>query len=228
MLDKEGFDNWSGVYDEDILKKQENGYPFEGYYHTLGYIQKKVKADRAKDILDIGIGTGLLTETLYEAGMKITGVDFSSRMLDRAKTKMPQGRFLTFDLNNGLPKELEGESFDHIISSYAVHHIDDERKIELFNMLMQHLRHAGLMLIGDVAFETREDMERVKARSTGWDDSEYYMAAAEMIEELEKQHVISEFVKTSCCSGVLVIKAPSDQLNTEVLMRKTLSGKNPL
>ena len=119
---------------------------------------------------------------------------------------MPQGRFIRFDFNQGLPKELAGETFDFIISSYAVHHIDDEQKVTFFQRLMQHLNDEGQILIGDVAFETKRDMERVRAQSSGWDDAEYYIIAEEMVRELAKHQLQSEFVKTSSCSGVLVIK----------------------
>ncbi|MCP4539117.1 MAG: class I SAM-dependent methyltransferase [Chloroflexi bacterium] len=206
MLDNKGFDNWSGAYDQDILKMQDEGYPFEGYYDTLGYIQNQVQAGGAKTVLDIGIGTGLLTETLYKAGIAITGVDFSTKMLDLARTRMPQGRFVQFDFNQGLPKELAGETFDFIVSSYAVHHIDDKQKVTFFRGLVQHLNDEGQVLIGDVAFETQRDMENVRAQSTGWDNAEYYMIAETMIRELAKHQLRSEFVKTSSCSGVLVIQ----------------------
>ncbi|MCP4631400.1 MAG: class I SAM-dependent methyltransferase [candidate division Zixibacteria bacterium] len=139
MLDEKGFDGWSGGYDEDIRKRQGNEYPFEGYSKTLGYIQDKVKAGKAVKILDIGIGTGALTEILYGEGIEITGVDFSDKMLDLAKEKMPKGRFIKFDFNKGLPKEIEGETFNYIISSYAIHHIDDDQKIVFFKELIRTL-----------------------------------------------------------------------------------------
>jgi hypothetical protein len=41
--------------------------------------------------------------------------------------------------------------------------------------LMQSLSDEGVVLIGDVAFETKRDMEKVRGRSTGWDDKEHYI-----------------------------------------------------
>lgn len=206
MLTNKGFDKWSGAYDEDILKKQDKGYPFEGYYRTLGYIQNIVDSTKKKRVLDIGIGTGLLTETLYNAGSKITGVDFSSQMLEQAKAKMPQGRFIRFDFNLGLPKELCQEKFDYIISSYAIHHINDEQKISFFIKLLGNLCDTGQILIGDIAFETRADMDRVMLQSDNWDDAEHYMIAEDLISTLTRRQLNAAFVKTSNCSGVLVIQ----------------------
>ncbi len=207
MLDNKGFDRWSGKYDNQILEMQEMGYPFEGYYNTLGYIQGKVREGRANNVLDIGIGTGLLTETLYKDNLKITGVDFSDKMLILAKEKMPRGRFVKFDFSEGLPIELKGEKFDYIISSYALHHIDNDQKVVFIRMLMQNLRDSGFVLIGDIAFETRAEMERVRKLSTDWDEEEFYMIGEEIIDKLRKYHFRSEFVKTSNCSGVLVLQA---------------------
>lgn len=206
MLGSKGFDRWAGGYDKDILAMQDEGYPFEGYYNTLGYIQNKVKAGKAEKILDIGIGTGLLSETLYREGVEITGIDFSARMLDLAKKKMPNGRFIQFDFNEGLPKEIKGEKYDHIISSYAIHHIDDEQKIDFLKGIVQNLTDGGLVLIGDIAFETGAAMEKVREQSTVWDEAEHYMVAEKIINELAKHQLKSEFVKTSNCSGVLVIQ----------------------
>jgi len=40
MMNAKGFDKWSGEYDESI--KNSKGYPFEGYYDVLGYVQGQV------------------------------------------------------------------------------------------------------------------------------------------------------------------------------------------
>jgi putative AdoMet-dependent methyltransferase len=208
VLSNQDFDKWAGEYDEHILAMQNKGYPFEGYYKTLGYIQNKIKSSKAARILDIGIGTGLLTETLYREGIEITGVDFSARMLELAKIKMPDARFIQFDFNQGLPTEIKGEKFDFVISSYALHHIDDDQKIDFLTGLMHNLNPGGFVLIGDIAFETTASMVKVREQSTGWDEAEHYLVAETILDQLAEHQIEAEFVKTSNCSGVLVIQAP--------------------
>ena len=205
MRNNNGFDQWSGAYDEDILRMQNEGYPFEGYYQTLGTIQNKVLSGHAKNILDIGIGTGLLSEVLYKEGIQITGLDFSAKMLAQARQKMPDGNFIQFDFNAGLPDELTGKKFDCIISSYAIHHINDYKKAALISQLLNHLNPDGWIFIGDVAFETEQAMLEVKAKSSGWDESEYYMIADEIIGLLKLNRIPAAFVRISMCSGVLSI-----------------------
>jgi putative AdoMet-dependent methyltransferase len=206
MLNNKGFDHWSGAYDEDILRMQNEGYPFEGYYHTLGHIQNKVLDCNAKHVLDIGIGTGLLSEVLYNKGMQITGVDFSEKMLAKARQKMPHGSFIQFDFNAGLPEELRELNFDCIISSYAIHHINDRQKVAFLSRLIHHLNPKGWILIGDVAFESQQAMQDVKSKSAGWDESEYYMLADQIIAALAEISIKAAFEKTSSCSGVLSIQ----------------------
>ena len=206
MLNSKGFDQWSGAYDDDILRMQNEGYPFEGYYHTLGTIQNKVLACQAQQVLDIGIGTGLLSEVLYNKGIQITGVDFSEKMLSQARQKMPQGSFIQFDFNAGLPAELNDSKFDCIISSYAIHHITDRQKITFITQLMHHLNKNGWTLLGDVAFENEQAMQDVKAKTSGWDESEHYMIADQMVASLSKAGIATKFLRTSSCSGVLSIQ----------------------
>ncbi len=209
MLNNKGFDNWSGHYDEEILKLQDKGYPFEGYYRTLGYIQKSVLNKGSKKILDIGIGTGLLSESLYRNGLNITGIDFSNKMIEQAKQKMPNARFIQYDFNSGLPEKLNKDKFDHIISSYAIHHISDNGKIEFFNSLGTYLNPNGTILIGDISFQTQNEMLTVKEHSKGWDESEYYFIYEEISKALESNKFITTYKKTSNCSGVLKIQPVS-------------------
>ncbi|MGW1992096.1 class I SAM-dependent methyltransferase [Embleya sp. NPDC001921] len=59
-----------------------------------------VPADPA-DVLDVGCGTGSLSRLLAEAGHRVTGVDLSPRMIERARAKLSAGglsaRFLVGD-----------------------------------------------------------------------------------------------------------------------------------
>ncbi len=47
---------------------------------------------KCSTILVIGFGTGTLTTKLYEEGCRIWGQDFSGRMIELAKAKMPEAK----------------------------------------------------------------------------------------------------------------------------------------
>ncbi len=83
----------------------------------------------------------------------------------------------------GLPKELENIQFDYIISTYAMHHLEDEDKIKLINKLEEYISRDGRIIIGDVAFQTRELLEQCKAKYENyWDDEEIYFVFNELKE----------------------------------------------
>ena len=102
MLDNKGFDEWAGTYDESI-SRWETGYPFEGYYKVLANIRKQISPTQSKKVLDIGVGTGLLSYELYRSGAMIWAIDFSDEMIKRARQKMPQATFFLHDIKGGFP-----------------------------------------------------------------------------------------------------------------------------
>jgi len=57
-------------------------------------------------ILDLGVGTGVLSSMLYEAGSIITASDCFSNMLTAAEEKMPDATFIKWDFSKRLPQPL--------------------------------------------------------------------------------------------------------------------------
>jgi putative AdoMet-dependent methyltransferase len=205
MMDSKGFDNWSGEYDESVANSK--GYPFEGYYHVLGHVHNMISVDNYTKILDIGIGTGQLTYELYKKGGQIYGVDFSEKMLELAREKMPKAEFYKFDFNNGVPEELKGMEFDYIVSSYAIHHIDDRQKVGYIKELGNILKDKGEIILADVAFETRDELVKFKEDSgKAWDNDEVYMVVDEIVHELCKEGFTCIYLQISQCAGVLEIR----------------------
>ena len=204
MLSNKGFDLWADGYDKSVgLSDEDNSYPFAGYKKVLGAIYNSIRENGAKSVLDIGFGTGVLTSRLYADGCKITGVDFSERMIEIAQAKMPDARLICHDFSCGLPAELAEEKFDAITCTYAIHHLTDEAKAGFIGELLTHLTENGLLLLGDVAFETRAELEKCKTVSgDDWDDDEIYIAA----DELRAHFPQAEFEKFSHCAGMLTLK----------------------
>ena len=205
MLDSKGFDLWSDNYDTQVeISDEENVYPFAGYKKVLSTVYEKVRKQNPKNILDIGFGTGILAKKLYDDGYNIYGIDFSNEMLKKAKQKMPNAELLQFDFTDGLPKEFEQKQFDVILSTYAIHHIDDEAKKLYILKLLKSLNPKGILIFGDVAFETEKDMEAARKKDyEEWDDEEYYLIAERF--NLWFPYLKTDFIKISYCSGVFTI-----------------------
>ncbi|NLM97377.1 MAG: class I SAM-dependent methyltransferase [Halanaerobiaceae bacterium] len=172
----------------------------------VDYVQNMIKLDKDVKILDIGIGTGLLTEELYKKGAQIYGIDFSKKMLEIAEKKMPGGIFYLHDFRYGLPEELNEEKFDYIVSSYAIHHINLDEKIELIKELKNRLKEKGKIIIADVAFETEEKLDECRQNSGElWDDDEFYIVLEDIKDRIAELNLEMEYTQISFCAGVLVI-----------------------
>ena len=206
MLNKQGFDLWADGYDETVQVSEENGvYPFAGYRAILNTIFNEVMEKKNARVLDIGFGTGVLTAKLYENGHHIDGIDFSEKMIALAQAKMPKANLIEWDIANGLPEEIKGKQYDYIVSTYVLHHLTDEEKVSFIKELMPLLTDGGKILIGDIAFETRQELEICKNDSKEfWDDDEFYFVFNELGSMLEEGCMLG-FIPISHCGGVIEI-----------------------
>ena len=204
MLGNKGFDLWADDYDKSVgLSDDENSYPFAGYKEVLNSIYNEVLALGCKNVLDIGFGTGTLTKRLYDRGLEIYGQDFSGEMIKIAQEKMPKAKFFAGDFTKDLVDFLKDNKYDAVIATYSLHHLTDEEKIYFIKSLLTLLNPGGKILIGDVAFESRKDLEACKEKSKDyWDEEEFYF----VYEDLKKYFEGLTFEKYSFCAGVLTIR----------------------
>lgn len=108
------------------------------------------RARRATSILELGIGAGETAARVLAVheGAHLTGVDSSPEMLAGAARALPGDRvtFVEADLADPLPPG----PFDLVVSALAVHHLEGERKAELFERVAASLEPGGLFVLGDV------------------------------------------------------------------------------
>ena len=201
MLSQSRFDLWADGYDKSVgVSEKENRYPFAGYKSVLGTIFQTVMEKPNAVVLDLGFGTSTLTAKLYENGCTVYGQDFSARMLELAAQKMPNAHLYQGDFTQGLVEPLLARRYDFIVATYALHHLTDEQKFSFLRVLREHLNPGGHILIGDVAFETRAELEQCrKAAGDTWDDEEIYFVA----DELKQAFPTLAFTKISYCAGIL-------------------------
>jgi len=104
-------------------------------------------------ILDLGAGDAILLATFLEAfpGSSGIAVDFSPLMLENARRRLaPFGkRAMTVEADLGSPAwgdALGKETFDAVVSSFAIHHLPDERKRTLYQEIYGRLSKGGVFL----------------------------------------------------------------------------------
>ena len=124
-----------------------------GYEEMLDAIVLGVPTD-CRRILDLGTGTGALSLKLLERcpNAQIVGVDYSPRMLRFAQAKIDAAGYddrwtgveADFgELAKGATVPEVEEKFDACVSSFAIHHLEDEMKQQLYQWVAQHLVEGG-------------------------------------------------------------------------------------
>ncbi|WP_051217290.1 MerR family transcriptional regulator [Paenibacillus assamensis] len=102
--------------------------------HSHGPVNYNEALQRASELanikagdrgLDLGIGTGNLAACCLSKGAIMTGVDQSEQMLERCRGKWPSIRLL---LGNMMALPVVNETFDFVVSSFALHHLTDEQQ----------------------------------------------------------------------------------------------------
>ena len=204
MLDKFGFDLWAQDYDKTVeISESGDEYPFAGYKDVLAYIYNAVRTMKAKKVLDIGFGTAVLTQKLYDDGLEIHGQDFSKNMLEIAQKKMPKAKLYEGDFTKAIDKNILSEKYDAIVATYSLHHIIDSEKKDFLKALLSLLNDGGKIFIGDVSFVDLASLEACREESIDyWDDDEHYF----VYESLKKDFPKAIFEKISFCSGVLILE----------------------
>ncbi len=89
-------------------------------------LMKVTEIKSGSRILDIGCGPGNSTNILSETGAKVTGIDFSQKMIDNATISYPKINFKQADAES-IPEE--DNTFDVVIANYVVHHLPDPEKV---------------------------------------------------------------------------------------------------
>jgi ubiquinone/menaquinone biosynthesis C-methylase UbiE len=96
-------------------------------------------------ILDAGCGAGIPTSRfLVNKGFNITGIDLSERMLELARNNVPEAKFIKMDMND---ITFEDNSFDGIVSVYALFHIPKVKHFSIFKRFFEVLKSGGILMI---------------------------------------------------------------------------------
>ena len=113
---REGYDQWASSYDDE-------GNPLLAL--------EEPEAERALgdvaglDVLDAGTGTGRHAIRLGACGARVTAIDFSDKMLAKARAKdgADRVRFENHDVTRRLP--YADASFDRVLSALVLEHVPD-------------------------------------------------------------------------------------------------------
>lgn len=202
------FEKWAERYDDTVFNtSKENEYKdvFEGYPKMLD----KIAQLSTGEVLEIGAGTGNLTQHLIRQGLDVTAIDPSEDMRAIANQKegihVIEGHFLK------IPVE---KKFDTIVSSFAFHHLDHQGKQEALNYMKQFLKPNGHIVFIDTLFESEMNKNQIIQYYTDKmyvnlvEDlqTEYYPFKDELEKIVEAANGTSEFEQQNCFAWLIHMK----------------------
>lgn len=144
-------------YDRDV--QRETNPIRAGYSALLAWIGGQIP--QTASVLDLGSGTGN-TILALPAPCRVTAVDVSEQMTEIARRKLGRRpvRFIIDDIMSYLDKaDLTG--FDHVVSTYALHHLTPEERSWLLSTLCSRMRPGTRVLIGDLMYKDASDRTRI-------------------------------------------------------------------
>jgi tRNA (cmo5U34)-methyltransferase len=157
--------------------------PFAGFYGAA-VEAVALAGGKAKRILDLGAGTGMLSGFVLDtySESEVTLFDGAALMLEKARETLGTDRvdYIEGDLYGDLP----GGPWDAAVSALAIHHLTDDGKRHVYGEVLRVLRPGGIFVnsehvLGPTAFLDGEyrRWHEFEARKAGIDDQEW--AAAE-------------------------------------------------
>lgn len=185
LTPRDGYDRWSDIYDD--------------YANPLIVLEEPVVRRllgelEGLEVLDVGCGTGRHSIWMAGAGAQVTGLDFSTGMLEQAASKGGAGKveFIHHDLHEPLP--FGAASFDRITHCLVLDHLEDPAAMILeFARVLRpggraviSLMHPAMFLKGTQArFVDPTSGDLVKIENHKYSISDYVMAIKAAGLELE-------------------------------------------
>lgn len=162
---RQGYDKVSEAYRSDNFEFEGTGYQKIVSKFT-SYLQPHAR------VLDLGCGCGIPVSNVLSSDYEVLGVDFSPVQIRRAQELVPAVEFLCADMTT---LEFEENSFDGIISLFAVIHVPLPEQPDLFAKMARWLKSTGVLAVTvgqDAWTGTEENWRDVPGATMYWSHAE--------------------------------------------------------
>lgn len=141
---KAAFDEQAPIYDEGMQGDHARAL----YPCILEEARRAMKGTPVPSVLDVGCGTGMLSERLLGAfpSCRLTGVDLSPAMVERARARLAGRAEIREADAERLP--FHDGVFDLVVCNDSFHHYPDPDRAAF--QMWRVLRKGGALVLGDV------------------------------------------------------------------------------
>ena len=158
-VDRFQHDSYTEVYDTWV--QNESNPMRAGYDQTLNWVAETSNSYNPSHILEMGTGTGALTK-LLKSFNTVVCVDASIEMIKKAQTKLLNLNNIQFKICDFLEFfDSNSTKFDMLVSTYALHHLEDDEKEIFFQKAIPALKTNGHILIGDIMFLDHVEKQKI-------------------------------------------------------------------
>jgi SAM-dependent methyltransferase len=133
---------WGEVFDDvaDAYDEVRPGYPTK----LVDAAIERGGLKRGDRVLEVGCGTGKLTEILVARGLRVDGVDPGPRMIERAKARVASSDSATFQVGRFEEVALRQGAFEAVFAAAAFHWLDPRVS---WRKVASHLKFKGLLAL---------------------------------------------------------------------------------
>ena len=151
-------------------------------------------------ILDLGCGDASSLKPILKKSMvtNYLGIDLSSAAIEIAQSNLKQleekAQWLSGDLNSiALKRE---DNFDIVYSSFAIHHLLDRNKEQLFKMIFEHLKPGGIFIYIDAYQKFSTGLDAYRTEYSEWVDDTWQALSGQEKQEIKDHLCTCDFPST--------------------------------
>jgi tRNA (cmo5U34)-methyltransferase len=135
--------DYDTVADKVVMKNDE--------LHSVLINAIDLAKNKRIEVLDLGSGTGHGMKLILKkySRASVTGIDFSSKMINKSKRKLKKYLSRIEFLEEDFDKIIFPKKYDVIVSAVTIHNSSHDNKKRLFKKIFTSLKKGGLFINGD-------------------------------------------------------------------------------
>lgn len=122
-------------------------------------LAKSLKKSGNRKVLDLGCGSGVHAKRFFDEGLEVYGLDLSPKMINEAKRRVPNGKFIVGDMNS-LP--YKDEFFGGVYARASLLHIPKNKISKVLKEINRVLKSGGILYLALKEGEGEEEKEDMR------------------------------------------------------------------
>jgi len=145
-------DTYNKIAEDWHAEHINDSWYVEGTEHFCSLLKKD------DDVLDVGCGSGVKSNYLSKKGFKVTGIDFSEKLIEIARREYSQPEFLVMDMRDICDLN---QKFDGVFIQASLLHISKNEVADVLKSLVVALKDSGYIYVAVKAKRPNGDDEAI-------------------------------------------------------------------